>query len=46
MVFTAELANRLLDSAAWVYTANQTKEIFDTNVYARVVSLFEYRSQH
>ncbi|KAK0442619.1 hypothetical protein EV421DRAFT_1736133 [Armillaria borealis] len=37
MVFTAELANRLVDSAAWVYTANQTKETFDTNDYARVI---------
>ncbi|KAK0224446.1 hypothetical protein EDD85DRAFT_795886 [Armillaria nabsnona] len=38
MVFTAELANRMVDSEAWVYRVNQSKETFDANNYARVIS--------
>ncbi|SJL15549.1 uncharacterized protein ARMOST_19050 [Armillaria ostoyae] len=36
MVFIVELANRMVDSKAWVYRADQPKETFDTNDYARV----------
>ncbi|KAK0473863.1 hypothetical protein IW261DRAFT_1569213 [Armillaria novae-zelandiae] len=36
MVFTAELADRMVDSEAWVYSANQLKETFDANDYARI----------
>ncbi len=45
MVFTAELANRMVDSEAWVYRVNQSKKTFDANNYARVVSPFEYPSR-
>ncbi len=45
MVFTAELANRMVDSEAWVYRVNQSKKTFDANNYARVVSPFEYLSR-
>ncbi|KAK0235564.1 hypothetical protein EDD85DRAFT_792380 [Armillaria nabsnona] len=37
IVFTAELANRMVDSEAWVYRVNQSKETFDTSKYARVL---------
>ncbi|PBK83668.1 hypothetical protein ARMGADRAFT_1089101 [Armillaria gallica] len=36
MVFMVELANRMVDSEAWVYRVNQSKETFDANNYARV----------
>ncbi|KAK0473637.1 hypothetical protein IW261DRAFT_1423548 [Armillaria novae-zelandiae] len=36
MVFMAELADRMVDSEAWVYSANQSKETFNANDYARI----------
>ncbi|KAK0488184.1 hypothetical protein EDD18DRAFT_1110548 [Armillaria luteobubalina] len=43
MAFTAELADRMVDSEAWVYRANQSKETFDANDYARIVYVRETR---
>ncbi|PBK79003.1 hypothetical protein ARMGADRAFT_1172560 [Armillaria gallica] len=37
MVFTAELADRVVDSQAWVYEANKTRVTFKGNEYRRVI---------
>ncbi len=38
MVFTTELANRIVDSRAWIYKANETTVTFKAKDYRKVVS--------
>lgn len=40
LVFTAELANRVVDSEAWVYRAGEAAMTFEANKYGRVVRRF------
>ncbi|KAK0187045.1 hypothetical protein F5146DRAFT_1004012 [Armillaria mellea] len=37
MVFTTELASRVVDSQAWIYKANKTTMIFKARDYRRVI---------
>ncbi|PBK79076.1 hypothetical protein ARMGADRAFT_1041056 [Armillaria gallica] len=41
LVFTAELANRVVDSEAWVYRAGEAAMTFEANKYGRVARIYD-----